>query len=378
MTTRARRPPDRKAQIVAAAAGRFTASGYHTVAMGDIATDVGITAGALYKHFRNKQELLFRVIMDGLDAATEICRNAANVDDLLDACAAFSLDHRDLPVLWQREARALAPEQRREVRSRMRGAGARVAALVRAERPELSEEDAELLAWAALSVLASPSHHRVTLPAARFRRVLREMAAAVVRTRLPERDPRACGPALGLTRSSKREMLLTRATRLFAAHGFQAVTMEEIGAAAGMAGPSVYHHFASKKDLLVAILNRGTQVLELSMNQALARAMSTSHALDQLLLSYTDMAVETPDIILVLTTEFANLPEDRQRNAWRIQHQYIDEWARLLAPTAPAEARIRVHAALAICVDVLRTRHLRARPAIRAEVTALGRAVLGA
>ena len=61
-----RRPRNRKAQILAVARDQFGRSGYHQVNMEDIASAVGITAGALYRHFPNKQEILAQVMLNTL------------------------------------------------------------------------------------------------------------------------------------------------------------------------------------------------------------------------------------------------------------------------------------------------------------------------
>src|SRR5690606_17721877 len=44
-------------------------------------------------------------------------------------------------------------------------------------------------------------------------------------------------------RSRRREELLAVAANLFAARGFTNVTVDDIGAAAGVSGPALYHHF---------------------------------------------------------------------------------------------------------------------------------------
>src|SRR4029078_13207298 len=53
----ARRPPDRKAQIARASAEAFRALGYHGVTMEDIASRVGVSATALYRHYSGKYAL---------------------------------------------------------------------------------------------------------------------------------------------------------------------------------------------------------------------------------------------------------------------------------------------------------------------------------
>ena len=51
------RPRDRRASILAAARRRFHQNGYAGTSLEDIAGDLGITAPALYRHFRGKDAL---------------------------------------------------------------------------------------------------------------------------------------------------------------------------------------------------------------------------------------------------------------------------------------------------------------------------------
>src|SRR5690606_41590903 len=52
-----RRPKNRRAQIAAAAAAALGALGYHGVSMEDIASGLGISSAALYRHFPSKYAL---------------------------------------------------------------------------------------------------------------------------------------------------------------------------------------------------------------------------------------------------------------------------------------------------------------------------------
>ena len=57
-TATRRRTHDRRAQISAIAAELFSERGYHGVGLGEIASAAGITGPAIYRHFRNKQDIL--------------------------------------------------------------------------------------------------------------------------------------------------------------------------------------------------------------------------------------------------------------------------------------------------------------------------------
>ena len=55
-------------------------------------------------------------------------------------------------------------------------------------------------------------------------------------------------------KETRRKALLTAAAGLFAADGFNRVSLEDLGAAAGVSGPAVYRHFPGKQAVLAELL----------------------------------------------------------------------------------------------------------------------------
>ena len=51
-------------------------------------------------------------------------------------------------------------------------------------------------------------------------------------------------------KAERRQQLVRAASRLFAERGFRSVSMEDLAAEAGVSGPAIYRHFASKEALL--------------------------------------------------------------------------------------------------------------------------------
>ncbi len=56
--------------------------------------------------------------------------------------------------------------------------------------------------------------------------------------------------------AAQRDRILDGALELFAAHGFEAMTMRKLGDAVGLDNSSLYRHFASKTELANAVLDR--------------------------------------------------------------------------------------------------------------------------
>ena len=287
MTTRTGPTPrtgagTRRAQLTAIAGALFARDGYHNVTVGDIAAAAGLSGPAIYRHFPGKQAILAEVVRSGFDEmARAVAADLAATSDPAERLrttyrdlAAFVIRRPDFGVMWRREYRHLAPADAAELAKRMGEASAAAVAEIRRLRPDLPPEDAELLSWAALSVLGSISDHRVRLPRAAFEELLAGMAMGVARARLDDEavDNRPQERAVEdqnqkpeLQTENRREQLLKAAARLFWDRGYHAVTLEEIGAAAGIAGPSIYSHFAGKTDLLRTITERIGERLRLTM-----------------------------------------------------------------------------------------------------------------
>ncbi|GAA3347299.1 TetR/AcrR family transcriptional regulator [Amorphoplanes nipponensis] len=62
---------NRRGEIVVAAARLFAANGFHATSMADIIGASGLSAGAVYRYFRSKEELIGAVAEQALSAADE-------------------------------------------------------------------------------------------------------------------------------------------------------------------------------------------------------------------------------------------------------------------------------------------------------------------
>ncbi len=60
-------PPEKRLNILNAAAAIFARDGYHNASVSDICRNAGISNGALYKYFRNKEDLFLAIIDHGID-----------------------------------------------------------------------------------------------------------------------------------------------------------------------------------------------------------------------------------------------------------------------------------------------------------------------
>jgi AcrR family transcriptional regulator len=386
-----RHQPDRRSHLTAIAAELFCARGYDAIGIDDIAAAAGISGPALYRHFPSKRAILARVLLCAVRDMEMAMASAVpllekpdreQAGSLLSALAAATVERRDVAALWRWEGQHLSPEDQRDIGRRSTALLATWAGALLSLRPDLTPADAELLCWAALSVFGSVAAHHTTIPKREFVRLLAVIAQRVLNVRLPG-PPLAPGPVpatRGAATLPRREQLLTGAATLFHRYGFHAVSMEAIGTAAGITGPSVYRHFPSKASLLAAISRRATDRLVLGAEEALRSSTDEPEALRQLAGSYTAVLTRSPDLAVALAIGRANLAEQDRAEYMRAQRGYIAQWVSLLTAVHPElsrpEARITVHAALTIANDLARTRRISTRPGLAAELTTMMAAAL--
>ena len=72
--------------------------------------------------------------------------------------------------------------------------------------------------------------------------------------------------------ANRRRDLLDAAARLFARQGFHAASMRDIARAVGMLPGSLYYHFASKDELLLAVYAEGVRRIAERVDDAVASA----------------------------------------------------------------------------------------------------------
>jgi len=140
------------------------------------------------------------------------------------------------------------------------------------------------------------------------------------------------------------------AAALGAQRGFDAISMADIGAEAGIVGSGIYRHFDSKTAILVAMADRVMDRLMTAAAQIIAAGLDERETLSMLVRDHIEVALTDRDALAVYHREVRTLPEDERRRLSRSQRHYIEEWVHLLAPLrsdlGDGEVRLAVHAAI--------------------------------
>jgi AcrR family transcriptional regulator len=133
-----------------------------------------------------------------------------------------------------------------------------------------------------------------------------------------------------------RDDILQSAAQVFRQKGFHGASMADIAEAVELKKASLYHHFTSKQEILLELLDRALEMVTESMAKVMAQEISTEEKLRLAMRTYLKTLSEQGDLVSVLLLEFRSLePEfyarhiphrDRFEQMWRdLVQQGVDD-----------------------------------------------------
>lgn len=120
------------------------------------------------------------------------------------------------------------------------------------------------------------------------------------------------------------------AADLVAQRGYHAVSMTDIGNAAGISGPGIYRHYTGKPAVLVALFDRVIDRLNGEALDVVRMDEPPGDSLRRLINGQVNFVVTDRMLAQVYYVEFQNLPDADRRRLRRKQRLYLEEWVHLL------------------------------------------------
>jgi len=154
------RDPDRAAKVLDAARRLFYERGYHAVTVDEIGEAAGATGAALYRYFRNKEELLSALFDEAQDQMLVAIPEPTDdpiedVKTLVDRNMRIILEQREFASIWAHEQRALSEEHMRRINRRSRQFVDQWVEILRRALPGRSDADLFAAASAAIGTTTS-------------------------------------------------------------------------------------------------------------------------------------------------------------------------------------------------------------------------------
>ena len=144
------------------------------------------------------------------------------------------------------------------------------------------------------------------------------------------RSKESAGRVRGQAVRPVKERLLNVATRLFARHGFESTSVQDIVDAAGVTKGAMYHYYGSKDDLLYEVYH---QILTMQTSHLEAIAAGPGTAEERLRAAATDVietSCENLDDMIVFFRSLHMLPEDKQTQIRAERRSYQEKFRALV------------------------------------------------
>jgi len=338
------------------------------VSMEAIASRVGISAPALYRHYTGKYELFRDAVLSLGQQLVDCTGFADDADDdpriILQRLIASLIDtamaNRESGGLYRWEGRYLRGDDQATLIAQMRSVHHRIQRPLCVIRPDLTSRQRWTLSTAVLSVVGSIVDHRAKLPAIQVRALLAELAGAVLTAELPGDDEDDHGvveaDASATAEPSRYEALLDESMRLFNLNGYRDTGMEDIAAAVGMPASGIYRYFSGKSDILAAAFRRAADRLSADTAAITATSDDPQDALTAIIDAYVARSFDQPELDYVYFTERLNMSVSDQKILRNMSRSTVETWVELVVAVRPdwtaGQARFAVHAAMSLVVDL--------------------------
>ena len=346
--TQDRAPTPRATAILEAARSLFLARGYAGVSIDEIGGALGMSGPAVYRHFRGKGALLDAIVREDVAALEAVAARDAPAE-AVDALVALALEGGRIAGVLGNDLRHLPEPDRTALRDRVDGSVARLGRALGAD-----ERSSRLRARPLIAVAGSTSSYAPALPPEPLQETLtRAMHAVVAFGPLAPEDPRP--PAASIVRDwlPRDEAVLAALPDLLRTRGsLDAVTMEDLGAAAGLTGPSVYTYFTGKRDVALRAAERAMSWATASLQQAMAFSSDGPDVMRRALRDYVELTARVPIFAAPLDLGAGTFDEATRARIEAFVGRYREQWttcARIARPDLePAAAEVLLWAAHAV------------------------------
>ena len=146
---------------------------------------------------------------------------------------------------------------------------------------------------------------------------------------------------------ARRVAIVSAAAELFAARGYHATGIDDIGDAVDVTGPAIYRHFEGKIDILIEVIEGWMRLVMDGVDRITSTSPPPAEALDQLIDNFVTCTVEAPAAFAVMARERHHLPKEERRVIERAHRRHVDAWVRNVREVHPGmsdgEARTLVH-----------------------------------
>lgn len=119
---------------------------------------------------------------------------------------------------------------------------------------------------------------------------------------------------------TREGQILSSAQRCFAERGFHQTTIDMIAEAAGVGKGTIYLYFASKKDLMITLMERRSSEMQAMIEEAVEAGRTTAEKLKGLVKAHFEFYLKHKEYVLLVYTHLGELAEDMKDRFIRSRH----------------------------------------------------------
>ena len=314
-------------EIVETAARLFAARGYTSVSVADIIEELGCTPPRLYRRFPSKLALLHAV----LDAALERQEcGGSNLETYISRALKAAADHPALVITYVRDRRLIDPVDFVDIAQRDTNHNAGWRAAIATAAPGLTPLAITIRHRAIGAIVAASAVAPRNAGGARLRAAFAVGLHDLVTTPFVGPDTATAEAPRWHVPPTRRQEILDAAITLLGARGYANVRVDDVGEIVGIAGPSVFQHFTTKQQILVAAFDRGIIQLMISASVAVDGADNANSALRRLVSGLAETAARNRALFTMLVRESGGLDESDRERILRLRRDYDDIWAAVI------------------------------------------------
>ena len=127
-----------------------------------------------------------------------------------------------------------------------------------------------------------------------------------------------------------REAILESAAQVIRQKGFEGASMADIAEAVQLQKASLYHHFSSKQEILLELLNRALEMVTGRMESVMAENLPADEKLRLAMRSYLNTLSEQGDLVSVLLLEYRSLDQENRAKHIQLRDQFERMWRDLI------------------------------------------------
>ncbi|SFZ78047.1 TetR/AcrR family transcriptional regulator [Chitinimonas taiwanensis] len=136
---------------------------------------------------------------------------------------------------------------------------------------------------------------------------------------------------------TRRAELITAASRLFKEQGYERTTVRDLAQAVGMQSGSLFYHFRTKEEMLVAVMAAGIGELTDRLEEALAEAKTPLEKLKTVFRVHLDTLLgDDKGALSVLLYEWPSLSDKARTELIKLRDAYERDWQQVLDEAAAA------------------------------------------